>query len=239
MLSKLGKYFNRGFLLGALLFLSLLSLVYGWPALYGGISLGISGGLRDKLYAREPMSEAELDDFITRRHQLLAFWDSWLGYDDLAQAVLAKAETLGLHTKAGRDLMPEVMRLEKEALVRNPANSFAWARLAYARMVYNGPSRLVTMPLLQSIHSGPYEPSLLPSRIAMMLNTKPYWPEEMAAIFQQQVDRAWISQSLETTRAVFFGGQADALRAYLESDPVKLVKFDKWVSDLRAEAEGK
>ncbi len=238
MLSGLSRFFDRRLFQCVVLFTSLLGIGYGWPALYGGISLGVSSGLRDKLYARENMSAAELEDFITKRHQMLSFWDSWLGYDDLAQATLAKAESLGLTTKAGRDLLPEVIRFEKEALIRNPANSFAWARLAYARMVYNGPSRLVTMPLLQSIQAGPYEPSLLPSRITMMLNTKAYWPPEMQDLFQKQLDRAWISQALETTRAVFFSGQDGALRPYLESDANKLKEFDGWIRDLRAEAKG-
>lgn len=236
MPSGLNSFFGRRFFLGVLFGTAMLGIFYGWPALYGGISMGMTSDLREKLYAHGKLPAAELDDFIAKRTQMLTFWDSWLGYDDLAQANLAKAEALGITTKAGRAMMPEIIRFEKESLLRNPANSFAWARLAYARMIYNGPSRLVTMPLLQSIQAAPYEPSLLPSRIAMMLDTKTYWPPEMGDLFPQQLDRAWISHAFETTRAAFLDGQADALRPYLEKDPEKLAKFDGWIRDLRAQA---
>lgn len=236
MASGLAKRFDRRFIVGILFGTTLLGIGYGWLALYGGISLGVTEYQREKLYARGKISDAELDDFIAKRRQLSSLWDGWLGYDDLAQATLAKADALGIHSKAGVALMPEVISLEKDALLRNPANSFAWARLAYARMIYNGPSRLVSMPLLQSIQSAPYEPSLLPSRIALMLDTKAYWPPEMTDLFPQQLERAWISEAFETTRAVFDDHQDAALRPYLESDPEKLAKFDGWIRDLRAEA---
>ncbi|MEJ0062058.1 MAG: hypothetical protein WDO70_02345 [Alphaproteobacteria bacterium] len=94
------------------------------PATYGGAALGVSGELRDKLYGGETMAPEELDRYMALRQQALKFWDSWQAYDDLAQATLTRAAQMGLDKPKARQLLPDVMRYEKEALLRNPANGY-------------------------------------------------------------------------------------------------------------------
>lgn len=216
---------------GLLLALSIPTIGLAGVTLYVGIGYGLSGELRDKLYTGKS-TFSERARLAAWRHQALPVWDAWLIYDDLAQIALANAVELGIDQPAGRNLMPLVMQLEAEALKRNPANSFAWARLAYARYVYNGPSLLVTEPLLQSIQSGPYEQDLLPSRIVLALATEPYWPEELRAIFPQQLERAWLRQSVETVQAAYKDGAIDQLRAKLANDPAKLAQLNTLLGDL-------
>src|SRR5262245_7366484 len=122
-MALLTKKFNRECVLAVLIGFCILGIGFGLPALYAGLALSVSADLQEKFYSGAQVTDAELDEFALRRKQLLFFWDGWLGHDDLAQVALARAERLGLHKKEGRALMPEVMRLEKESLLRNPANA--------------------------------------------------------------------------------------------------------------------
>jgi hypothetical protein len=214
-----------------LLALSVPAALLSGLTLYVGLCYGLSGELRDKLYTGTATrsERARLADW---RRRVLPVWDAWLVYDDLAQIMLAQGVELGLSQPAGRGLLPGVMRLEAEALRRHPANAFAWARLAYARYVYDGASTLVTEPLLQSIQSAPYEPDLLPSRIVLALQTEAFWSPELTALFPQQLERAWLRQSVETVQAAYKDGITLQLRAKLAHDPDKLARFDDILGDL-------
>lgn len=215
-----------------LLGLTAYTLYLGALTLYAGLGYGLSSDLRDRLYVNA--STATEREVLKRwRTDVLSVWDAWLPYDDLAQIVMADALEKGMNSQAGRKMMPEVLRLEAEALQRNPANSYAWARLAYARYVYNGASRLVVEPLVQSIQSAPYEPSLLAARIVLALKTEKYWTAEMIALFPQQLERAWLRESVDTVRAAYQDGIESTLREKLADDLVKRAQFDKLLADMR------
>ncbi len=222
----------------ALCVLTLLALGLGSITLYAGLSLGLSADLRDELYTGT--ADAKERALLARwRSDLLPIWDAGVIYDDLAQIVLADAVEKGIHTPDGRKMMPEVLRLEAEALRRNPANAYAWARLAYARYIYNGPSQLVTEPLLQSIQSSPYEPPLLASRIVLALRTEKYWSPQMKEWFPQQLERAWLRESAETVRAAYDDGIELWLREKIANDPQKLARYEEIMKDLRSASDEK
>lgn len=210
----------------ALLLLALYALFLAIPATYAGVLYGLTADQRDRLYTGVAAPE-ERQLLAAARQKIIPVWDAWLPYDDLAQIVLADAYDLGITKLAGRQLMPEVLRLETEALKRNPANAYAWSRLAYARYVYNGASRLVAEPLVQSILSAPYEPPLLASRIVLALKIEKYWTPELAALFPGQLERAWLRQSIETVAAAYQEGIEGRLREKLADDPEKRLAFDK------------
>ncbi len=209
-----------------LLVLSLYAMGQGGLSLYAGLGFGLTADLRDKLYTNQATA-GERAELRRQREALLPFWDAWLVYDDLAQITLADAVEKGLKSPAGRALMPEVMRLETEALKRNPAHSYAWARLAYARFVYNGPSALVSELLMHSILCAPHEPPLLPSRIALALQTEKYWSPELREWFPRQLERAWLREKIPTVQAVYAEGYEDRLRHWLADDPVKLKELNE------------
>jgi hypothetical protein len=215
----------------ALLALAVPTIGLSTLTLYVGLVYGLSGKLRDTLYTRQA-SFSERKALAQWRENLLTVWDAWLPYDDLAQIALGNAVELGLDKKEGRKFLPQVLKLETEALRRNPANTFAWARFAYARYAYNGPSTMVTAPLLQSIQMAPYEPDLLPSRITLALLTKEYWPDELKQLFPQQLKRAWLLQKIETVQAAYKGGVSRELRQAVSDDPVMLAEFDQIKGDL-------
>ncbi|MBP7253279.1 MAG: hypothetical protein KBA75_07335 [Alphaproteobacteria bacterium] len=215
----------------ALLLLALYALSLAVPATYAGLLYGLSADLRDKLYTSTAAPE-ERQALAAYRNRIIPVWNAWLPYDDLAQIVLADAYEVGITKMAGRQMMSEVLRLETEALKRNPANAYAWSRLAYARFIYNGPSRLVAEPLVQSIQAAPYEPALLPSRIVLALKIEKYWTPELAALFPQQLERAWLRQSIETVAAAYQDGIEGQLREKFANDVEKRMAFDKIISGM-------
>ncbi len=215
-----------------LLIASGVTIYLGTLSCYAGISYGLTADQRDRLYT-DQSTIPDRQALQASRSEILTLWDAWLPYDDLAQVVLADAYDKGVTKPEGRKLMPEVLRLEAEALKRNPANAYAWSRLAFARYIYSGPSRLVAEPLVQSIQAAPYEPPLLASRVVLALRIEKYWTDALRDLFPQQLERAWLRESVDTVQAAYQNGIEDRLREKLAEDPVKLAQFDKILASIK------
>ncbi|MBI1273564.1 MAG: hypothetical protein GC131_05730 [Alphaproteobacteria bacterium] len=204
------------------LLLSLLSA----PAMVAGLMLLDGDVLRDKMLARanSKLSAADIEQLINNRLAVLTFWKNADLYDDLAQAYMQKAELAGVMKPEGRKQMADVIRVEEQALRRHPADTFGWARLAYARLIYNGPSALVAEALQKSIETAPHEPELMPSRIALMVALKRYWTPELKNRFHEQIKGAWEAQRWDLMEAALYGGFVDDIYAAFADDPVMTIK---------------
>ena len=92
------------------------------------------------------------------------------------------------------DRIPDGVRVEaamtgelsiENALARSPADSLAWARLAWFRYMRNGPSPDVVSALRMSIYTAPGKNSLLFWRIHMAYLNREFWDTD----FERLVDR--------------------------------------------------
>lgn len=200
------------------------------PAFMAGVLLTLDYDLRDRLLDGESLSAEETDAFIAGREAVLTFWPTAQTYDDLAMGWLNRAILAGLDKPEGLAAMAKVIELEQEGLSRRPADGFGWARLAYARLLYNGPSRLVFDALRKSIDSAPHERRLLVSRVAMLFVIRKYWPEGFAEQVPDHVMRAWHRQKSALLEIALKDGFFEDIAPVLAQDPViaaELAKLEK------------
>ena len=113
--------------------------------------------------------------FLTGRHVHLPGLASRLVVADENIAIEKRAEVL----VAGEDSV-------RNALAREPANSHAWARLAWFRYVQGGPSKDVVDALRMSIYTAPAKNSLLFWRIEMARLNRDYWTPEFEHLVNRQ-----------------------------------------------------
>ena len=77
-------------------------------------------------------------------------------YADMAFAQLSQLDAIGVDTAEGQDLLLKAIGNLEESLRRNPANSFAWVRLASALVYKEGKVTPEVLEALRwSYHTGP------------------------------------------------------------------------------------
>jgi hypothetical protein len=186
--------------------------------------------LDDNVLRPEPtrdnqLDAAETETLINNRQSVLAFWPAPALYDDLAMAYMARAELTGLEKTEGRKQLADVIHAQEQALIRNPANTFGWQRLAYARLLYNGPSRLVSEALEKAIESAPHESLLMSSRLALLVAVKPYWSNELRELFPEQVRIAYKTRKWQMMAAALAGDFVADLYAAVADDPAMIANL--------------
>ncbi len=96
-------------------------------------------------------------------------------YSDVAFAQLRQVDLVGIDSEAGKALLSDAIENLKAGLKRNPANSFAWARLSYALLLQNGePTDEVLEALAWSYQTGPIMEKLLYFRTDLSLRLWPH-----------------------------------------------------------------
>ena len=132
---------------------------------------------------------SDLEDLASSREAALGWIESGRAWTDLGLAQVRLAERAGLD--GGRRLLDESVTSLRRGLALAPANSFAWARLAYAELGRRGPSTTVTEALKMSMLTASYEPRLLFSRLDLCLLVWRRFDEEGRALVAQQIRYAW------------------------------------------------
>lgn len=137
----------------------------------------------------DDVRRSELEDLASSREAALGWIESGRAWTDLGLAQVRLANKAGLD--GGRRLLEESVSSLRRGLGLAPANSFAWARLAYVELARGGPSTAVTEALNMSMLTAPYEPRLLYSRLDLSLLVWRQFDEEGRALVAQQVRYAW------------------------------------------------
>ena len=79
----------------------------------------------------------------------------------------------------------------ERALTREPADTFAWARLAHLRHGFAGPSAEVVAALRLSIYTAPTKPSLLNWRLSLATANRDFWDENFTQLVHAQILHSW------------------------------------------------
>ena len=105
------------------------------------------------------------------------------------------------------------------ALTRDPAQTFSWARLAWFRHLEKGPSPEVVEALRMSIYTAPAKRSLLFWRIGMAGRSRMHWDQEFENLVRRQLI---YGQRVSKTRLENVAGESgldDLVRATLNLYP--------------------
>jgi hypothetical protein len=85
----------------------------------------------------------------------------------LASILLRMANQLGIENPGGRAVLEAARDAVGATLRVRPADPYSWARLAETERLLRGTGPVFQAALLRSIETGPHEPSLLPFRVAL------------------------------------------------------------------------
>lgn len=151
---------------------------------------------------------------------------------DRGLIALIEAERLGVDTEGGKKRLEEGMKFLERGLSENPGNSFAWARLAQARLRRDGgPSPGVFNALRMSYQTGPYADDIMNVRANLSLQLwerldaglKAYAKRELAYLW---TDGVWPHQK-QIIEDVCNTDRAFVLSQALRDSPEAIAEFDR------------
>lgn len=164
---------------GLLLYLAVPRTIAAWAALEAQPPL-------EKLQDGKSPSAEELVRGVAGLQQALTWLPSARLSTDLALLELAQATSLPIDDPARKRLLAESEQRLLVGLSENPANGFAWFRLALVRELSEASPRQIAAALAQSLDMAPNARKLWLPRAAMLLA---YWryltPDELPAMRAQ------------------------------------------------------
>lgn len=107
----------------------------------------------------------------------------------------------------------------ENALKREPANTFAWARLAWFMYLQDGPSPDSLEALKMSIYSAPAKKSLLFWRISFAALHRAYWDQDFENLLKRQIYFARRVSSSRLAQVAAQAGLEDLVQETLENSP--------------------
>ena len=118
----------------------------------------------------------------------------------------------------------------RNALTREPADSFAWARLAWLSYLQSGPSPGSLAALKMSIYTAPAKKSLLFWRIRLCVQNRAYWDEELTSLLKRQIALAWSVSPGRLAAVAAESGIEDLSKEVLQGKPEDLKRFEHLLS---------
>jgi len=156
---------------------------------------------------------------------------------DLALIHLRNAQHQGLETESGKNELQTSMKLAERGLEQNPANTYAWLRLAEARLERDGglPSPGVLRALRMSYRTGPYVDQLMPARAQMSLRLWERLDEELQTYASHELaylwtDGVWAHQK-QIIDSVCLNNRAFILAHALRESTAGTTEFDRLYPD--------
>ena len=198
----------------------------GVPRLIAAVTILPAEPVMATLQQGGKVGDDDLAAFEQRWTRARAFV-SWGRLDsDLALAKLARAERLSSPSDR-RALTEEAIRLLREALSRTPSNSFAWARLAYALALRDGPTEEGAEAWRMSVLTAPADRRLTLWRAEFGVSLLPRLSSSSTDLLYRQIRFAWRFSGKDLVRYAKASGNAGIIRAALLDQPDDLRKFEK------------
>ena len=210
----------------ALLWLGVPRLVAAFLMLPGDSTLS-------RLQEQQAIAPNELETVIESRAAALRWVSSGRLYTDRALGRLLQEEGTGPGAQAkNSSRFDQAIRDLKAGLAVAPADPYAWARLALAKHLVDGPSPEVASALVMSLLTGPYEPDMIPLRLELAFENWAHLPQQDRELIDQQVRYAWSRSKKRLLRMAREPERLAVIRAALAKDPRILAAFEKRFSKL-------
>jgi hypothetical protein len=204
-------------------------IVLALPRLVSSVIMLPVEPIMDALQAGRPVSDEDLQRFASRSAAARRFSSAGRLATDLAAAKLAQAERLPTRAQSERrELVEDAAALLEEGLAATPANSFAWARLAYARTVLEGPGAGAVDAWRMSVLTAPAETRLTVWRTRLGVALLAQFREGDRDLLDRQIRFAWRSDPERLAAFAKSGGPEtiQLIRIALLDEPGALQKFD-------------
>lgn len=124
---------------------------------------------------------------VLSRERAIRWQDSPRAWTDLGALQLEQAEAAGLATPQGRELAAHSLESHRKGLALDPAQPFAWMRMAKAELVTTGMTPALNPLLQMSIRTAPREPQLVLDRLELAFTVWPMLDKTTRAMMEEQV----------------------------------------------------
>ena len=126
-----------------------------------------------------------------------------------------------------RATIEQAIRDLTASLSRSPLNPHAWTRLAYARMLLDGPSDAAAASLMMSVYLGPHDPQLVFPRLGLLFRVWDRLADDERRLAYRQIQFAWEASDVGLARlAVRTRRYKDIRLAMLQVGPQTLAGFE-------------
>lgn len=183
--------------------------------------------LLERIREREPVDKNDLEILVRSRERALAWVESGRVHTDLGLAYLLLARQTDEAGGFDRERARQAVASLREGLPRAPASPHAWARLAYAELVAQGPSPTVARALDMSLRTAPFEPRLTRVRVELALLAWPFLTSPTRRLVAAQIRLAWRQARSGLVEIARHSGRDDVVRAALSGDPAAVSEFEE------------
>jgi hypothetical protein len=189
----------------------------------------------EKIWVGKTPSEAQLSEGIAGLQRAVAWVPSARRLTDWAMLELQQAVGLPPGDASRTELLSRAEQHLIDGLIANPADGFAWVRLAIVRELRGASGRQIALALAQSLDMAPNDRRLWLFRARMFLN---YWryltPDELFAM-RSQLRTIWTADKATSIPLLQAAQRADALPVIvwaLSDDAAAQEKFEQWRATL-------
>lgn len=219
-------------ILGFCLVVGVALVILGIPRTIGAwIGMPAAPVIRELLQDRSP-SPARLREAIDAQRRSTAWDPAPRRLTDLAYLELALAQRSPVG-EARATSLAEAEAHVSEGLLRNPADPFAWIRLALIRHLRGAEPRDVVVALIQSVDMGPNTNPIWLLRAQLFLTYSDALTEDERHVLRGQLRTIWtatprLRQELRKPllTIAWLLGKLDVLGAALRDDPEMRAQFD-------------
>lgn len=208
-------------------------LILGLPRLVAALILVSGQPVMDALELGRDVGDDDLASFERASQLARRFSGSGRIASFLAAAKIAEADRLPANAARERaKLAGEAIALLEEGLAKAPADSFAWGRLAYARVLRDGPDAKAGEAWRLSVLTAPADRRLVPWRARLGIAVLPGLADEDRDMLDRQIRLAWLTDGEGLARFARDAGPetVNIVRAALLDQEEDLQKFDALVA---------
>jgi hypothetical protein len=183
----------------------------------------------EKLQTAKTPTDAELAEGIAGLQRALAWVPSARRMTDLALLEAEQALRLSGEDPKRAEAFARAERHLVDGLMANPADAFAWVRLAFVREQLGAPDRKIAEALAQSLDVGPNIRSLWIPRATMFLTYWRYLTVDELPAMRAQLRTIWTANEamrLELLQAVVRTEQVPLITWALEDDATAQEGFE-------------
>ncbi len=156
------------------------------PRLVAAFAGLAAGPVIAELRAGAPMLSRHLRIAADSQRSALEWTDDGRGWGRLGLIAFLQAQEQGF-ADDGRALLDDSIAAHRRGLRLSPAQTYAWARLAHAELLREGPSPRLGPPLELSILTAPYDYALVFQRLELCLMVWRQLDDHVRALVAEQV----------------------------------------------------
>lgn len=208
----------------ALLVLGVPRTIAAWEA------LAAEPALEKLQVGRKRASDAELADAVDGLERSVAWIPSARRFADLAFLEVEQAIRLPLEDPKRTVLLASAEQHVIKSLVANPADGYAWMRLAIIRELTGAPPRQIAVALAQSLDVAPNVRQLWIPRATMLMTYSSHLTAEELPAWRSQLRNIWTygrAVRLPLLQTAIRLGQVETVSWGIGDDPPAQEEFEK------------